>query len=769
MLSEKSIAGKGVVIGAGTMGAGIAAQLANSGWEVALLDINDQIASAGVERIKAARPPLLYVPENAQRIQPGNTGDNLDSLKDADWIVEAVAEKMDVKRATLALIDSHAGPQAVVSSNTSGLSLREMVDGRSATFKARFLGTHFCNPPRYLKLLELVPLTETDKAVAAGFAAFAEGVLGQRVVLARDTPGFISTRIGIWHVLDCIRAAGQSLTPEEADYLTGPLIGRPRTATFRLADLVGFDILSDISRNQYSRLLSDPFRDGWLLPDVLTRLLSEGRTGDKSGAGFYRRQGAEVFVLDTSTLQYRPRREVKIDTVEALFALPLPERLKAIRSERNENWGRYLNLVLDRLDDYVRVIGPEIADDALAIDNVMRWGFNWEMPPCRMADLRRDPGAAVPSYYSSGSASRTCRDFNKGGMRPIPADPRHIQLAKLKETGHVVRQIEEASLVDLGDGVACIEFHTKMNTLGPAISAFLETAREIAERDFRALVIGNQAVHFSVGYNLNLFLEAMAAKKWAALDKMLKGLQDAAMGLKYASVPVVVAPHGYTLGGGTEIALHCASAQAAPELYMGLPEVAVGVIPAGGGTKEFLARLMEGWDGVGDPFPIVERVFDIIAGAKRSASAEDARRLGYLRTTEFKASLGGALSSASDGISRNCDLQLFEAKERALLLAEGGYRPPARRGVWVMGEDGLARLRMKIHWQFRAGAITEHERKILDGLAAVLSGGDLPHTQELAEEDLLALEREVFIRLAHERKSQERMRHVLETGKPLRN
>jgi 3-hydroxyacyl-CoA dehydrogenase len=756
MLDEKKNSGKAVVVGAGTMGGGIAAQLANAGWEVSLIDIDDSLAQAGLSRIKASKPPLLYLHDFANRITTGNTADNLEWLKDAAWIVEAVAEKLDIKRSILALIDAHAGSETVVTSNTSGLSLREMADGRSSSFKQRFFGTHFCNPPRYLKLLELIPLPETDPELAAGYARFAEQVLGQRAVFARDTPGFISTRIGIWHLLDCIRTAqGMGITPEEGDYLTGPLIGRPRSATFRLADLVGFDILSDIGRNQYSRLLSDPFRDGWLLPDLLNRLIPEGRTGDKSGAGFYRRAGGETLVLDTSTMQYRPRRGTHIEAVEALQKIPLPDRIRVIKAERRERWGKYLNTVLDRLDEYVRAIGPAIAEDAVAIDHVMQWGFNWQMPPCQMADLRRDPAAAVPSYYCGAGLGRKYRDFAKAEMLPIPSDPQYISLSDLKQAGRTIRETDVASLVDLGDGIVCLEFHTKMNTLSPPVSAFIDEARVVAERDFQALVIGNQAQHFSAGYDLSLFLDAMTAKKWGAIDKMLKGLQDAALGLKYAKVPVVSAPHGYTLGGGTELTLHCQAVQAVPELYMGLPEVTVGVVPAGGGTKEMLARALREWDRAEDAYQYVEYAFDVIASAARSGSGEEARRLGYLRE--------------ADSVSRNADRQLFEAKQRALQMAKAGYQPPARESLWVLGEDGLARLRMKIHWQFRAGAITEHDRKILDGLATILSGGHLTHAQEVSEEELLALEREVFIKLAHEPKSQERMRRVLDTGKPLRN
>lgn len=763
MVNEKSITGKAVVIGAGTMGGGIAAQLANAGWQVWLLDVpgpdpsdkksRNQAAAAGWERVLKNRPPLLFLPEFAGRIHVGNTEDDLNVLRDADWVVEAVAEKMDVKRAVMAQIEAHAEPETIVSSNTSGLSLAGMTAARSPGFRSRFLGTHFLNPPRYLKLLEVVALPETNSEVAAGFARFAERVLGHRVVFAKDTPGFISTRLWITHLLHTFHLALEhGLTVEEVDTLTGSLIGRPKSATFRMADLVGLDIIASIARNQYDSLPHDPYRNTLVPPDFFQKLVAEGRLGEKTGAGFYKRDGRDILTLDLNTLEYRPRQEVRVEAVEALLKQPLPERFRALENE-GDDWAKFLNELLDSLVVYIQQVGLEIADDALAIDRVMRWGFGWELGPLEMGEFRTE--MREPAYYTGTGAKRRYRVFGHKELQPMPQELEYLVLSDLKAAGKTVREIPEASLIDLGDGVACLEFHTKMNTFNPALSAFVHTAREIAERDFAALVIGNEATHFSAGYNLNLFLDAIASEDWNALDTMLHDVQFAFLGLKYASVPVVVAPHGYTLGAGCECSLHCHAIQAAPELVMGLPELNVGVIPAGGGTKEMLTRAMADWNGEGDPFPHVERVFDLIAFPKNSGNAEDARKMGFLRP--------------SDTISRNADRQLYEAKEHALGLANAGWQPPVKQDIWVLGEETLARLRMKLHWQHRAGAMTDHDRRIADRVAYILSGGNLPAPQPVREDYLLRLEREVFIELAHEPKSVERMKHVLATGKPLKN
>jgi 3-hydroxyacyl-CoA dehydrogenase len=768
-VDAQSESGLAVVIGAGAMGGGIAAQLANAGWQVRLLDVagpdfenpqtRNAAAEAGLARITNNRPPLLFAPDYAARIHPGNTADHLERLREADWIIEAVNENRDLKRAIMGLIEAHAGPHTLISSNTSGLSLREMTAERSPEFRARFLGTHFLNPPRYLKLLEVIPLPETDPARITTFRQFAEQALGHRVVQARDTPGFISTRIWIAHLLDTIHTALQEgLTTEEADALTGALLGRPNSATLRMADLVGLDIIASIAQNQYERLVSDPLRERLLLPPVMQKLIAAGRLGQKSGTGFYARDGKTILALDLETHNYRPRRDVSIDAVERLARLPLPDRLSTLLAGGPEPWQRFLAAILNRLVDYVAQIGPEIANDVLTIDRVMEWGFHWEIGPCALRDCRLPHDVAHLSY-SGEPPHRRYRVFGRDGgakMAPLPEEPEWLRLADLKAAGKTVSASAEGALIDMGAGVLCVEFQTKLNTFNPGLVRLLDAARERAERDFAALVIGNQAASFSAGYDLKVFLERMAAQDWSGLDALLREIQHAFLRLKYAHVPVVAAPYGYTLGAGCECCLHCAALQAAPELTMGLPELNVGVLPAGGGTKELLARAMAHWNNASsDPFPLVERVFDTIVAAQSSTSAEMARRMGFLRPT--------------DQVSRNADRQLYEAKQRALALAADGYTPPQRAEIRVGGPENLARLRFKLHEQWRAGRISEHDRRVADRIAWVLSGGDLAYPQPVTEEYLLRLEREAFVALVHEEKTAERMRHILATGKPLKN
>jgi 3-hydroxyacyl-CoA dehydrogenase len=766
MMDAQSSVGTAVVIGAGTMGGGIAAQLANAGWQVRLLDvagpessdnrIRNQAALAGLERVQKNRPPLLALPEYSARIQTGNMADHLAWLRDADWILEAVAEKREIKQAVMAQMEAWAGPDAVLSTNTSGLSLRQITAERGADFKRRFLGTHFFNPPRYLTLVELIRLPETDPAIAAGFTGFAERILGCRVVAARDTPGFISNRIGMWHLLDSLHTAEeQDLTVEEVDYLTGSLIGRPRSGTFRLADLIGFDIMADIARNQYEALPQDPFRERLLLPSVLQRSIAAGRRGQKSGAGFYKREGSAILALDPTTLDYRPQQTIRIEAVEALLKLPLPERLTALKQQRGDRWDLFLNTILTSLTKYAEYVAPEIADDALAIDRVMMWGFNWEMGPLAIRDLLSGPAESGPRYYGGAGVGKSMRVFSVPDLQPLPEEPEYLSLSALKEAGKTIRDSAEASLIDLGDGVACVEFHTKMNTLNPALIAFLDQSREIAERDFRALVLGNQGKHWSAGYDLKLFLDAMAREDWKEIDRQLHDLQSVFLRLKYSKIPIVAAPHGYTLGGGCECTLHCTAVVAASELWMGLPETSVGVLPAGGGTTQLLARATQEAGANQDLFPSIERVFDLLMAPRTSTSAHEARKIGLMRS--------------SDLITMNAGRLLFEAKQHALSLANSGYRPFVKQSIRVMGEETLARLRMKLHGLHRSGAISDHDRLIADRVAYVLSGGNLPGPMEIREEILHHLEREVFIALAREPKSAERMRHVLETGKPLKN
>lgn len=763
MIDEQSLTGNAVVIGAGTMGGGIAAQLANAGWQVRLLDVagpdpNDKktrnlAAQMGLDRLIKNRPALLFLPEYAGRIQVGNTTDNLDWLESADWVVEAVVENREVKASLLAQIEACVSSEAVVTSNTSGLSLTEMAVGRSASFRSRFFGSHFLNPPRYLKLLELVPTADSDAERVAGFQRFAEGVLGHRVVITKDTPGFISTRIWIEHLLESIRiAVEQGLTVSEADYLTGPLLGRPRSATFRMADLVGLDIIAAIAANQFAGLPEDMFRERLQLPGVVEKLIASGRLGEKTGAGFYKREGRDILVLDLQSGEYVSRQEVRIDAVEALLKRPLAERLAAFSLERATRWGAYLESVLDSLTDYVNYAAPSIAETVLDIDHVMRWGFQWEQGPFELQDSRK----GEQRYYAGSGQERKVYRFASETLVPAPTEPEYATLAALKTEGKTVFETLDGALVDMGDGVVCLEMRTKMNTFGPGLCETVNQARERAEKEFRALIIGSDAPYFSAGFNLKLLLEAYPKGDWSGIDAMLHEVQATFMGLKYAKVPTVAAVRGYTLGGGCECAFSCAAIQASPELIMGLPELPVGLIPSGGAFKELLFRTMEGWDGASDPYPRLEKAFDLIVTAPNTGSAAEARKIGLLRNT--------------DSISHNADRLLYDAKHKALALANAGYRPPAKRGVWVLGQEGLARLRMAIHWHCGAHPeISAYDRHIADRIAYVMCGGDLSHPQEVSEQYLLNLERKVFQTLVSDARTEARIRHMLETGKPLKN
>ncbi len=724
MFTEDSRAENAVVIGAGTMGGGIAAQLANVGWTVHLLDVTHGAAEAGRARVLAHEPPLLFVPEFSERIRTGSLAKASDALRAADWIIEAASENMAIKQVILAQAERDGNPHALVSSNTSGLSLREMTAHCPPEFRSRFLGAHFLNPPRYLKLLEVIPLPETDTKLSESFVSFAERVLGHRVIIARDTPGFISTRLGIWHLLDSIHTALEwGLTPEESDAATSPLLGRPRTGTFRLADHIGLDILVAISQDLYARLPDDPARDRLLLPLVVQSLIADGRTGDKAGAGFYKRESKYSLALDLATLEYRPRREIQDGALDALMQLPLRERLARLESDGGR-LGQYAKRVLKSLGEYISRVGPQIADNATDIDRTMQWGFGWELGPCEV------------SRIAFGT--------------PPKENGEYMTLAKMKTPKTTVLDAPEASLVDIGDGVACLEFHTKLNTFSSALTAFVDNARQRAERDFRALVIASDARNFSAGYDLNLFLQGAEKGDWAGLDQQLREVQQAFLGLKYARVPVVAAPRGYTLGAGCECVLHCAAVVAAPELRIGLPEFHVGVLPAGGGTKEMLARAMQ----AGDGYSHVERVFDRLTQPRRSASAEEAQRTGFLRP--------------SDIIERNGDRLLSAAKQRALELAND-YQPPLLWDIPVGGAEILARLRLRIEEQRQAGTWTDYDAVIADRVAWVVSGGDLTAPAVVSEQDLLDLERAAFVELMRRPETAARMRQILATGKPLRN
>jgi 3-hydroxyacyl-CoA dehydrogenase len=791
MLNTRSVTGRAVVIGAGVMGAQIAAHLANIGWQVDLLDVlseaadrdvkaRNALAIRGLERAQQTRPPAFYLPDFAKRIRPGNTTDHLDRITTADWVLEAVVEKLDVKRGLLASLEAYLGPQTLITTNTSGLSIREMADGCSRELRSRFFGTHFFNPPRYMKLLEVIPTTDTPRELVENFTSFAETILGKRVVIAKDTPGFIANRIGVWAMLRRVRAALEyGLTVEQVDTLTGPLIGHPRSATFRLSDICGLDITVDVARHLYERLPDDRWRATLALPHPIQQLMAEGRLGEKSGAGFYRREpDRTILALDWETMDYRPRREVVFPSVEGLKFLPLVDRLRAL-VKLNDVPGRFLWETTRDILCYTAEIASEIADDIITIDNACKWGFHWELGPfetwdalgvVETAERIQAAGEPIPPLVSrlleSGQTSFYRRDKGQtyyvdlsapSKYRSLVVPPCYIILQSLKEAGAIIKQTADATLVDLGDGINGLEFHTKMNVLGPSIVEMIAWSLEETERNGRALVIGNQGEHFSAGYNLQLLLMGIYEQDWEEMLASTRRFQEVGLRLKRANVPVIAAVHGYTLGGGLEVALHCALIQAAAESYIGLPETGVGVIPAGGGTTEMLVRATEKLpaDGSIDPYPFVHRVFELIGLAKVSTSAEEARHLGYLRPF--------------DGITINTDRLLYDAKCRAMSLAETGYRPAPPAQVYVMGADGFARFALELHILHRAGHISEHDQRIGRELAGVLCGGALVHPQIVSEEYLLALEREAFVRLCSTPKTAERIKAMLETGKPLMN
>jgi 3-hydroxyacyl-CoA dehydrogenase len=796
---------RAAVLGAGVMGAAIAAHLANAGIRSFLLDImprelteeekrkglsfdapdvRNRLSRQGLERVKKASPAAFFAPDLAEMIAVGNFEDNLEWLSRADWIIEAVVENLEVKRQLLARVDSHRRPGSLVSSNTSGLSLRALAEGRSEEFRRHWLGTHFFNPPRYMKLLELVPTPETLPEVVAFLTEFCDRRLGKGVVLAKDTPDFIANRIGTFAVCHAIRVMlAEGYTLEEVDELTGPLTGKPRSATFRTLDLVGLDTFASVARTVYEHAPHDEARETFRLPPEIEAMLARGLFGEKSGQGFYKRvrqpDGAsEILALDFESMEYRPRRSVSFPSLDQLRNVEdLGERMRRLLSAEDRA-GRFLWKSTSGVLSYAAARTPEIAGDIVSVDRALKWGFGWEMGPFELWDLLgvqataarlEAEGQPVPPLVTRLlSAGRTsfyeredggCRyfDFQARTHSPVPKRPGVLSLASFKTRERLIRENSEASLIDLGDGVLCLEFHSRANSIGPEMIEMIQAAVKEVEANWEALVIGNEApANFSAGANLMLLLMAARSGEWDELDRMVRAFQQANQALKFCARPVVAAPFGMTVAGGCEICLHSSQIQAAAECYMGLVEAGVGLVPAGGGCKELLLRHLEGVQPGGDLLPAVQRTFETIGMAKVSGSAHEARRLGFLRDR--------------DRITMNRDRLLGDARAAALQLAKSGYLPPRpRTDVPVAGEAGLAAIKLYLHIMRQAEYITAYDARIGAGLAHVLSGGELSGRQTVSEEYLLDLEREAFLSLCGEVKTQERMQHMLERGRPLRN
>lgn len=762
------------VLGAGTMGAQIALHCANAGIPVLLLDLTPELARQGLDKARKLKPDPQFTPEAHTLVTTGGFEAGLDQIGTSDWIMEAVIEQLDVKQQLLARVDEKRRPGSIVSTNTSGIPIAALAEGRSDDFRRHWIGTHFFNPPRYLRLLEIIPTAETDPAVVAAVTRFGDHRLGKGVVVAKDTPNFIGNHIALYGVARTLEAlATGKYTIEEIDAITGPALGRPGSATFRTMDIAGLDILAHVLRNLNERLESVADRAAFAVPALVDELIKRGQLGEKTGKGFYERRKNDkgesgIWTLDPATFTYRAKQSARIASIEAGRTIDdLAERVRALFNAKDKA-GEFLRATLAPTLVYTARVTPAIAHSIDDVDRVMRWGFGWDLGPFELFDIigvREVLAAAeaagghamaggVPPLIASMLDGGLTR-FREGAVKPAAADLQILRTAK--EQGHVIKKNAGASLVDLGDGVVAVEFHSKMNAIGADTVQMLHAGVKEAAKTGQALVVGNDAPNFSAGANLMLVLLEAQDGNWDEIDMMIRAFQQATMALRYSPVPVVVAPAGLTLGGGAEIALHGDRVQAAAETYMGLVEVGVGLIPGGGGTKEMTARAMaELPTPQSDPLPYIQRAFETMALGKVSTSGPEARRLGYLAVT--------------DGISMNRERLMADAKSKALERVREGYRAPApRTAIPVGGESVTAALNLGVHLMWRAGRASDHDALVGRKLAHIMGGGDLPHATTVSEQYLLDLEREAFMSLVGERKTLERIQHTLKTGKPLRN
>jgi 3-hydroxyacyl-CoA dehydrogenase len=762
------------VLGAGTMGAQIALHCANAGIPVLLLDLTADAARQGLDKARKLKPDPQFTPDAHKLIATGGFDTHLDAIAKTDWIMEAVIERLDIKQQLLARVDEKRRPGSIVSTNTSGIQIAALAEGRSDDFRKHWLGTHFFNPPRYLRLLEIIPTAETDPAVVTAVTRFGDHLLGKGVVVAKDTPNFIGNHIALYGVARTLEAlATGRYSIEEIDAITGPALGRPGSATFRTMDIAGVDILAHVLRNLNERLESETDRAAFAVPALVEELIKRGQLGEKTSKGFYERRKnakgeSEIWTLDPATLEYRAKQSARIASIEAGRSIDdLAERVRALFNAKDKA-GEFLRATLAPTLIYTARVTPAIAHSIDDVDRVMRWGFGWDLGPFELFDVigvREVLAAAeatgghamaggVPPLVASLLEGGLTR-FREGFVKPAAPDLQILRTAR--EQGRVIKKNAGASLVDLGDGVIAVEFHSKMNAIGADTVQMLNAGVKEAAKSGQALVVGNDAPNFSAGANLMLVLLEAQEGNWDELDMMVRAFQQATMALRYSPVPVVVAPGGMTLGGGTEIALHGDRVQAAAETYMGLVEVGVGLIPGGGGTKEMTARAMaELPTPQSDPLPYIQKAFETIALAKVSTSGPDARRLGYL--------------AATDSFSMNRERLLADAKAKALERVREGYRAPApRTAIPVGGESVTAALNLGVHLAWRAGRASDHDALVGRKLAHIMGGGNLPHATTVSEQHLLDLEREAFMSLVGERKTLERIQHTLKTGKPLRN
>jgi 3-hydroxyacyl-CoA dehydrogenase len=782
------------VIGAGVMGSAIAAHLAGAGLRVHLFDIvpphldatkkadanaRNAIADGGLKKALGAKPAAFFDPDAARLIQTGNLADHLARLAECDLVIEAIPEDLSLKQKLFAAICPHLAPQAVLASNTSGLSIKQMSDALPEALRSRFLVLHFFNPVRYMRLVEVVAAPETNPELVSRMVRFGE-FLGKGVVLGKDTTNFVANRIGVYSLMFALHSMLEhGLDIETVDEIVGKPMGRPKSAAFKTADIVGVDTLSHVAKNCYDSLAGDPERDVFKMPAFVEAMAKAGALGRKTGAGFYKKVGKEIQVLDLATQQYRAPHKVEFDSLSASRqARGVGARIKALISG-DDAASKFAWVVVEKTLLYAAGLVGEIADDIVSIDRAMRWGFNWDLGPFQVWDAigvaeacqrMKADGLSVPGwvetmlqsgqerFYAGSVVAPTFYDPAASAHRPVPTHPKQFSIAQLKaEPKNIVRENRSASLVDLGQGVLCLELHTKMNTLDAEAIEMVSAAVTIAEDQFSALLVANDAEHFSAGANLMMIGGAAQAGKWEDIDQIIRGLQQALQQLRYCGVPVVSAPCRYTLGGGAELAMASDASQAFAETYMGLVEVGVGLIPAGCGCLRMVERYtapVRDIEGV-DLLPLIAQASLNIAMAKASTSAQDAKRLRYLRP--------------SDGISLNRDFLLFEARAVAQGMAQAGYRAPQQPLHRAAGFDAAKTIAAKVWGMVEGRWASPHDALIANKVAHVLCGGMVAAGTLLSEQHYLDLEREAFLQLCGEKKTQERIEHMLKTGKPLRN
>jgi 3-hydroxyacyl-CoA dehydrogenase len=800
----KRIIKKVGVLGSGLMGSRIACHFANIGVEVLLLDIapkeltadeqtkgltldntkvKNRVVNTALETVIKSNPSPVFTQSVISRITTGNFTDNMKDIASCDWTIEVVVENLDIKKKVYDEVEKYRKPGTLITSNTSGIPIHLMAEGRTDDFKENFCGTHFFNPPRYLRLLEIIPTPNTNPAVIDFLMHYGDKMLGKTTVLCKDTPAFIANRVGVYSIMALLHLVEKmDLTVEEVDKFTGPVLGRPKSATFRTSDVVGLDTMINVSTGLYNNLPNDKAHKLFELPEYVKKMAANKWLGDKTKQGFYKKVknadgSSDILALDLKTLEYKPQIKVKYPTLDATKPIEnLRERMKVF-AKGTDKAGEFFRTSFYGLFEYVSDRIPEISDELYRIDDALRAGFGWELGPfevwdalgvpdtiAAMRQMGNEPAAWVTEMAAEGHSSfykvedgiKKYYDIPTKKFKPVPGAEDFVVLDNIR-TNKTIWKNAGTTLTDLGDGILNLEFHTKMNTIGAEVLQGINKAIDLAEKDYRGLVIGNDGANFSAGANVGMIFMMAVEQEWDEVNMAIRMFQNTSMRIRYSSIPVVIAPHNLTLGGGCEFCLHADHVQLNAETYMGLVEFGVGLIPGGGGTKEFTLRASDDFtDGQIDQNVLKER-FLTIGMAKVSTSAADAYNLGYLLKDKYS-------------ISMNRSRLIADAKEKAIELAEAGYTQPTRRkDIKVLGKSGLGMIYIGANSMYSGHYISEHDKKISEKLGYVMCGGDLSSPTLVTEQYLLDLEREAFLSLCGERKTLERIQSIITKGKALRN